>query len=523
MTSKTHSGDIEALYKNPAKTGQQASTEKAAATSNSEGTNMSKKQYDVDLCIIGAGAGGLSIAYGATHLGRSVVLFEAEEMGGDCLNYGCVPSKALISAAKYAHAQGAGAKMGIKPSKAKVDFPAVKSHIQGVIDTIAPVDSQERYEGFGATVIRERARFKDAKTVESETTEVRAKRFIVATGSRASAPPIPGLADVPYLTNETVFQIEEQPEHLLIIGAGPIGLELGQSFRRLGSDVTIVDIAPPLGRNEPEHAQALVQALEEEGVVFRAPVKTEKISGKKGAITIHLEGGEKIKGTHILVAAGRAPAVMDLNLDAAGVKFDRRGIETDDCLRTSNKKVFAVGDTAKTPEGIPRGGLTHAAGYHAKVIVGAFYYIPPGLNRFMGKANTKQMPAAIYTAPELANIGLTEAKAIEAGYNVKVLKFEFEENDRAIAERNRGGEVKIVATNKGKILGASIIGEGAGDMLQIISVAMANKIKVGGLTKIISPYPTRSEAVKRAASSFYTDTIFSSKFQKLSGFWTKFH
>ncbi len=484
---------------------------------------MSKKEYNVDICIIGAGAGGLSIAYGASHLGRSVVLYEAEEMGGDCLNYGCVPSKALISAAKYAHAQGAGAKMGVAPAKAKVDFPAVKAHIQGVIDTIAPVDSQERYEGFGVTVIRERARFKDAKTVESDTTEVKAKRFIVATGSRAAAPPIPGLADVPYLTNETVFQMEEQPKHLLVIGAGPIGLELGQSFRRLGSDVTIVDIAPPLGRSEPEHAKALVHALEEEGVVFRAPVKTEKITGKAGAITIHLEGGEKLKGTHILVAAGRAPAVMDLNLDTAGVKFDRRGIETDDCLRTSNKKIFAVGDTAKTPEGIPRGGLTHAAGFHAGAIIKAFYYSPPGLGRLTGKVNTNRMPAAIYTAPELANIGMTEAQARAAGHKIKVLKFEFEENDRAIAERNREGEVKIIATTKGKILGASIIGEGAGDLIQMISVAMTNKVKVSGLAQIISPYPTRGEAVKRAASSFYTETIFNDKFKKLAGFWTKFH
>ena len=484
---------------------------------------MSKTQYNVDLCIIGAGAAGLSTAYGASHLGRSVVLFEAEEMGGDCLNYGCVPSKALISAAKYAHAQGAGAKLGVKPAKAKVDFPAVKAHIQGVIDTIAPVDSVERYEGFGVTVIKERARFKDKRTVESDSAQVQAKRFIIATGSRASAPPIPGLADTPFHTNETIFQVDEQPEHLLIIGAGPIGLELGQSFKRLGSDVTIVDIAAPLGRSEPEHAKALVLALEAEGVVFRAPVKTEKISGKKGAITIHLDGGEKLKGTHLLVAAGRAPAVMDLNLEAAGVKFDRRGIETDDCLRTSNKKIFALGDTAKTPEGYPRGGLTHAAGFHAGAIIKAFYYSPPGIGRLTGKVNTDRMPAAIYTAPELASIGMTEAQAREAGHKVKALTFEFEENDRAIAERNREGEVKIIATTKGKILGASIIGEGAGDLIQMISVCMTNKVKVSGLAQIISPYPTRGEAVKRAASSFYTETIFNSKFQKLAGLWTKFH
>lgn len=484
---------------------------------------MSKTQYDVDICIIGAGSGGLSVAYGASHLGRSVVLFEAEEMGGDCLNHGCVPSKAIISAAKYAHAQGAGAEFGVAPAKAKVDFEQVKAHIQGVIATIAPVDSVERYEGFGVKVIKERARFKDKNTVESETAIVRAKRFIVATGSRASAPPIPGLADVPYLTNETIFSMDQQPDHLLIIGAGPIGLELGQSFRRFGSKVTIVDIASPLGRSEPEHAKALVHALEQEGVVFKAPVKTEKITHTKTGVTIHLEGGEKIKGSHLLVAAGRAPVVANLNLDAAGVTYDRRGIETDDCLRSSNKKIYAVGDVAKDQKGYPRGGLTHAAGYHAGIIIKSFYFLPPLINRWKGKATTNRMPAAIYTAPELASIGLTEAQAREQGYNVRPLTFEFEENDRAIAERDREGEVKIIATNKGKILGASIVGEGAGDLIQMISVAMTNNVKVSGLAQIISPYPTRGEAVKRAASSFYTDTIFSDKTRKLAGLWTKFH
>ncbi len=484
---------------------------------------MSKKQYNVDICIIGAGAGGLSIAYGASHLGRSVVLYEAEEMGGDCLNYGCVPSKAIIAAGKHAHALSSGTEFGIAPAAAKVDWKGVKAHVQGVIDTIAPVDSQERFEGFGIDVIRERARFKDKNTVESDTTEVRAKRFIVATGSRASAPPIPGLDKVPYLTNETIFSAEIMPEHLLVVGAGPIGLELGQSFRRLGSDVTIADIAPPLGRSEPDHAKGLVKALEAEGVKFYAPAKTEKISGKKGAITIHLDDGTKIKGSHLLVAAGRAPVVADLNLEAAGVNYDRRGIETDDCLRSSNTKVYAVGDVAKDKNGYGRGGLTHAAGYHAGIIIKSFYFLPPLINRWKGKATTDRMPAAIYTSPELASIGMTEAQAREKGHDVKVLHFEFAENDRAIAERATKGDVKIIATKKGKVLGASILGEQAGELIHMISLAMTNNIKVSGLAQIISPYPTRSEAVKRAASSFYTDTIFSPKTSKLAGLWTKFH
>ena len=339
---------------------------------------MNKKHYDVDLCIIGAGSGGLSIAAGAAQLGRSVVLYEADEMGGDCLNYGCVPSKALIAAGKHAHALTAGEAFGVARAKAKVDFEKVKSHIQGVIETIAPVDSQERFEGLGCIVIRERARFKDKHTVESETTEVKAKRVVIATGSRASAPPIPGLDTTPYLTNETIFSVDELPSHLLVIGAGPIGLELGQSFNRLGSKVEIIDIAPPLTRSEPEHAKILTQALEDEGVVFHAPVKTQEIRKSKTGVEVKLEGGQVLKGSHLLIAAGRRPVMDGLELEKAGIEYDRRGIKTDECLRTTNSKVFAVGDVSG------RGGLTHAAGYHAGIIIKAFYFLPPLIDRWKG-------------------------------------------------------------------------------------------------------------------------------------------
>ena len=227
---------------------------------------MAKTQYDVDICILGAGSAGLSVASGAAQLGRSVVLFEAAEMGGDCLNHGCVPSKALIAAGKHAHAFSTGEIFGVKVAKPKVDFTTVKAHIKGVIEHIAPVDSQERFEGLGCTVIREHAKFLNATTVVSETTEIKAKRFVIATGSRAAVLPIPGLEDVPYLTNETIFSVKTQPKKLLVIGAGPIGLEIGQAFKRLGSDVTIIDIGPPLPRAEPEHAKVLVEALKDEGI-----------------------------------------------------------------------------------------------------------------------------------------------------------------------------------------------------------------------------------------------------------------
>lgn len=472
---------------------------------------MSQTIHEVDLCVIGAGSAGLSVAYGASHLGRSVVLFEREEMGGDCLNTGCVPSKALIKAAKVAHGRRHGSEFGIAPVEPEIDFKAVKAHIQGVIDQIAPVDSVERYEGFGVTVIKEDARFEDERTIVSENHKVRARRIVVAAGSRASAPPVPGLDDVPYLTNETIFQVSSLPRHLLIIGSGPIGLEMGQSFRRLGSKVTIIDIATPLGRSDPDHAAGLIDALKSEGVEFLAPVKTKQISKTARTIKVEFEDGETVSGSHLLVAAGRAPNVDGLDLDKGGVKYDRRGIETDAALRTSNPRVYAAGDIAAG-----KGGLTHAAGFHAGALIKNLYFMPPGLGGLLAKATTNRMPAVIYTQPELGQIGAGPDEA------AKVVHFEFEENDRAIAERDLVGGVKLYLDGKGKLIGASCLGSQAGEIINTISLAMAGGLKLSQITSMISPYPTRTEVVKRAASSHFTDAVFGPKAKALSGFWTKF-
>lgn len=480
-----------------------------------------KTEYDVDLCVIGAGSAGLSMTAGACGIGRSVVLFEGAEMGGDCLNHGCVPSKAILKAGKIAQAQRSGEAFGITPVEPKVDWDAVKAHITDVIATIAPVDSVERFEGLGATVIQEYGYFVDANTVESETTRVRAKRFVVAVGSRASAPPIPGLDSVDYATNENIFSLKEFPSHLLVIGAGPIGLEMGQTFRRLGAEVTIIDIAAPLGRNEPEHAKVLVDAMASEGVTFHAPAVTKEIRKAGKGVEVELADGTVIKGSHLLVAAGRSPAVDNLGLEKAGIKFDRRGIETDDNLRTSNKKVYAAGDVAKG-----MGGLTHIAGFHAGQLFKNFFIIPQGLKKSVSTAKTNRMPAAVYTEPELANIGLSEAAAREIyGDAVQVAEFHFDENDRAIAERSTKGGVKIIVGKKGKILGGSIVGAQAGEMIHMLSVAMTGGMKLSGLAQIISPYPTRSEAVKRAASSTFTEALFGpkSKLRMTAKFWAMFH
>lgn len=481
---------------------------------------MAKTTHTVDLCIIGAGSGGLSIAAGAAQLGRSVVLFERGEMGGDCLNSGCVPSKAMIAAGKHAQAFRTGAPFGVKTAEPDVDFKAMQKHIQDVIATIAPVDSQERFEGFGCTVIRESAGFTGPNQVESDSHIVKAKRYIIATGSIAGAPPIPGLSDVKYLTNETIFELKKQPKTLMIIGAGPIGLELGQAMQRMGTQVHIIDIAAPLGRNEPEHADVLVKALESEGVVFHTPARTKKISQKASKITIEFEDRDSLVGDALLVAAGRRPVTDGLGLESAGIAVHKRGhIETDDCLRTSNKRVYAVGDVSG------RGGLTHAAGYHAAIIIKAFYFLPPGIARWKGKATTGRMPAAIYSQPELANIGMTEAAAIKklGKDNVRCVTWDYEENDRAIAERHTHGGVKLVATKRGKLLGASIVGPNAGELIHVVSLAMTNGIKISGLTGMISPYPTRGEAIKRAASSWYTEALFGPKGHFMAKLMSRFH
>ena len=484
--------------------------------------STTKTEYDVDICVIGAGSAGLSMTAGAAMLDRNVLLFEGAEMGGDCLNHGCVPSKAILKAGKVAQSMRSGEKFGITPVEPKVDWEAVKAHIKDVIATIAPVDSVERFEGLGATVISEYAKFVDTNTVESATTRVRAKRFVIAVGSRASAPPIPGLDTVDYATNENIFSLDVFPSHLLVIGAGPIGLEMGQTFRRLGAEVTIIDIAPPLGRSEPEHAQVLVQALEEEGVTFHAPAMTKEVRKIKSGVEIELEDGTIIKGSHLLVAAGRAPVVEGLGLESAGIDFDRRGIDTDDNLRTSNKKVYAAGDVAKG-----KGGMTHIAGFHAGQLFKNFFLYPQNMpfGKGFSSAETGRMPAAVYTEPELASIGLSEAQAREKfGDAIQVAEFHFDENDRGIAERSTKGGVKIIVGKKGIILGGSIVGDFAGETIHMLSVAMTGKLKVSQLAQIISPYPSRSEAVKRACSSLYTESLFGpkSKVRTAANFWAKF-
>lgn len=456
-----------------------------------------------DIAIIGGGSAGLVAASGAAQLGQKVVLFESGEMGGDCLNYGCVPSKSLIAAARAAQSAREATRFGVDIAAPQVDWPRVRAHVRGVIDTIAPIDSQERFEGLGVRVVRERARFADAQTIVSESLSVRARVMAIATGARAGAPPVPGLSDVPYLTNETVFNIDELPSHLLILGAGAIGLELGQAFRRLGSQVTLIEAGVLLAGSDHEAASVLRDRLAGEGVTLFESAKAQRIEGAGGAIGVHIETGgvtRRIQGSHLLVAAGRKPNVENLGLEAAGIDYDRRGVKTDAQLRTSNRRVFALGDVASREQ------FTHAAGLHGSLFLrNALFKLSPG------RADAAPIPRVIYTEPEYASVGLSEAQARKRwGNKVRVLAVQMHHNDRGQTERDTEGFARIVVRSNGEILGAVIVGAHAGETVASVALAIASKLKIAAFTSSFIPaYPTRAEILKRAAGQFYTESLFS--------------
>ncbi len=451
---------------------------------------------ETDICIIGAGSGGLSIAAGAVQMGARVVLIEGAEMGGDCLNAGCVPSKALLAAAKAAQAMRDGAKFGITPVEPAVDFAAVKDHVAKVIATIAPVDSQERFEGLGVRVIRAWARFTGPDRVEAGGHIVKARRFVIATGSRPFVPPIPGAETVPYLTNETIFALRERPAHLIVIGGGPIGIEMAQAHNRLGCRVTVVEGAKALGRDDPEMAALVLEKLRAEGVEIVEDAPVTALSGQLGDITVTLKDGRTVQGSHLLMAVGRRVDLDGLNLDSAGVRHNRKGVTVGPDLRSTNRRVYAVGDAA--------GGLqfTHVAGYHAGIVIRQIVLGLPA------RATMRHIPWVTYADPELAQVGMTEAEARRAhGPALSVLRQDFHHNDRAQAEGKAQGLLKVMVV-KGRPVGASIAGPQAGELIALWALAIASRAKMSAIAGMVAPYPTLGEISKRAAGAYFSPKLF---------------
>jgi pyruvate/2-oxoglutarate dehydrogenase complex dihydrolipoamide dehydrogenase (E3) component len=466
----------------------------------------------VDLCVIGAGSGGLSVAAAAAQLGVNVALIEKHKMGGDCLNYGCVPSKALIAAARRAqHMRTAGA-FGIAAVNPSISPKGVHDHVHGVIAAIAPNDSVERFTGLGVTVLKAAAQFISRDSVQAGDQRIKARRFVIATGSSPAIPPIPGLANVPYFTNETIFDNRDHIDHLIIIGGGPIGLELAQAHVRLGSRVTVIEAMKALGKDDPELSDVVLGRLRAEGVAIREGVLVERVSGGTHLIDVQVsEGGtvSVLQGTHLLVATGRVANTSGLNLEAAGIKYDHRGILVNSALTTSNSKVFAIGDVI--------GGLqfTHVANYHAGIVVRR------ALFRLSATVNNDIIPWVTFTDPELAHVGLSEDEAKKRHGKVGVFRWPYHENDRAQAERAAEGFIKVVTTPKGKILGASVVGEQAGEVIQMWALAVSQGLNMKAMTQWVSPYPTLSEINKRVAYGYYATAAVNPFVRKLIGWLAK--
>lgn len=450
-----------------------------------------------DICVIGAGSGGLSVASGAAQMGADVVLIEASEMGGDCLNTGCVPSKALLAAAKSAQMMRIGGP-GVAGYEPRVDYGAVMDHVRQTIAAIAPHDSQERFETLGCTVIRARAEFISPKEVRAGEVTITARRFVVATGSQPFVPPIPGIDTVDILTNEQIFSLDRLPDHLIVIGAGPIGLEMAQAHRRLGSRVTVLEAAEALANEDPALTRPLVESLRAEGVDIREGVRAEEISPDGTGVRIRVSGDE-ITGSHLLVAAGRKVDLSGLGLVQAQVATEKGRALLDEGLRsTTNRRVYVIGDAA--------GGMqfTHLAGYHAGVVIPQIMFGLPA------KAKTHHIPRVTYTEPELAQVGLTEAEARDRyGDRLTVLTQEMAGNDRALAEARTMGQAKLMVV-KGRAVGASLLADDAGELIAPWAIAIANGDKLRSMTNAVLPYPTRSEVHKRLAGAYFSPKLFES-------------
>ena len=460
-----------------------------------------------DLLVIGAGSGGLSVAAAAVQMGANVILLEGHKMGGDCLNFGCVPSKALLAASKAAHAFRSSDVFGTPSTEPKVDYKAALSHVAETILQIEPHDSQERFEALGVRVIREFGRFVSDREVRAGPYIIRARRIVVATGSKAYIPDIEGLEKVPYLTNETLFDLKDTPSHLIIVGGGPIGVEMAQAHCRLGIQVTLLESVGILSRDDPEMVAVLEKRLRSEGVNIKQNVEVTKVIKSGAGVKIYLKNGEEVEGSHLLVAAGRQANLKNLDLSAAGVEHTEKGIQVSANLKTTNSSVYAIGDVI--------GGLqfTHVAAYHAGIILRSSLFALPST------ANHAHIPYVTYTDPELAQVGLTENQGRQKyGKKLEICRFPYAGNDRAITERSTEGFIKILVV-RGRVVGVSIVGRQAGELINFWSFVMSNRVKLSKVAQMIAAYPTLGEVNKRVAGSFFAPRLFkSTRIKKLVSF-----
>ncbi len=452
-------------------------------------------KFTHDAIVIGGGAAGLTAAGGCALFGLKVALIEAHKMGGECLNNGCVPSKALITAAKRAAEALDKKRFGITLAAPQVDYTGVYKHIHDTIAAIAPHDSQERFEEMGCEVIRDHARLIDRHTVEVGGRRISAPRIVLATGSKPFVPPIDGIDTVPYLTNENLFDLTERPGHLVIVGGGVIGMEMAQAFCRLGSDVTVIEPDKPMGRDDPDNVAVVVDTMKAEGVRFVCG-KAVSVTGDEGSVAVTVDNGDIITGTHLLVAVGRKANIGALGLDAVGIETGQDGIVVDDRRRTSVSNIYAIGDCRAGPR------LTHVSGYEGSNVA---LEITLGLP---AKVDYSALPWCTFTEPEVAQIGMTEQDArAKYGDSTRVVTETFHDNERALTEGKDKGQAKVIFKGK-KVIGASIVGHHAGELLLPYTQLITGKASSFALGSAIVAYPTRSEITKAAAFAAWEPAVF---------------
>ena len=476
---------------------------------------MSKK-YDYDLAVIGSGSAGLVAAVGATKLGLSVVLLEGRYVGGDCLNFGCVPSKSLLHAGRVAKTIRGGSRYGVNAGEPEIDYEAVKKHVSGAQDTIREHETAEHFRKMGMDVIEEYGSFVDAHTLKAGDRKITAKLIVIATGSRPRIVPIDGLEEAGFITNEEIFTLEKKPEHLAVIGAGPIGIEMAWAHRQLGSQVTVLERQDRiLPKDDKDMSDVVLDSMAEDGVDFQFHADIKRVEKtESGKRIVYAKDGEEthIDVDQILISAGRLPNIEKLNLEAAGVDYTKRGVTVNASQQTSVKNIYAVGDVA--------GGLlfTHSASLEAGT------FIQKGIFHLPAKTSYKAFPWVTYTDPELASVGLNETMAKKQGVEYHLATSEFSGNDRAIAEGETRGRIKVLiepsrmlGLKGGRILGAQIVGPHAGELIHEYVVAMKSGLKASAVNGTVHAYPTLSEINKRAISTFMGEKLFQPRTRRWLG------
>ena len=449
-----------------------------------------------DVIVIGAGSAGLTAAGGCAMWGLKVALVERGPMGGECLNTGCVPSKALLAAALAAQAVRGAERFGVHASEPRIDWAGVKAHVRAAIGAIARHDSRERFEEMGVEVIAGEARFAGRRALDVAGRRLSAPRIVIAAGSTSRVPALPGLGEVPFLTSETLWDLPERPRHLVILGGGGVGTEMAQALRRLGAEVTLASRGHLLPHEDEDAGRVVADRLRAEGVRLIEHVEAKVVERTDAGIAMTLTSGERVEGSHLLIATGRVVDLHALYPEAAGVAWDEKGVTVDARRRTANRAVFAIGGCRVGPR------FTHVAGHEGSIAA---------LNIALGwpaRAEKRVVPRATYTDPELAQVGLTETAARECHVRVRVEITPFADDDRAVCEGDPAGFVKAVWAGR-RLVGATIVGRGAGDLLLPWTLLLKGKASPFALADTIVAYPTRSERSKQAAFQHLTPLLFS--------------